>query len=446
MTFPAPWEGLHRMGLGKIPGRATAVGTLRFRQRFENRTALDFFNRSHQGLHLSSIGMGTYRGAADDATDRGYAETIAYGWRNGINVIDTAIRYRAMRSERLIGRLLGREIEAGRIQRDEVFVSTKGGLIGVPAGRNPADFISEEIVSKSGIPAAAIWRNMHCILPEFILGQIDASREHLGVECIDAYYVHNPELARHLFHEDQFWRMIAELFETLETQVSQNKIAAYGIATWMGLRRRAGSKPYLDIRRLLSTARAVGGGNHHFRYLMIPLNVGMPFVYNHPDLVPVSSRKYSSAIEYLSDQGLNVFTSASLYEGCLEKLVALARMMNLAGRKDSPNDEQPAGISLPVSENSIVQLFEVLLALRSNGMDIARELCRLADPGLGLYPNALNAVRSVTGVLSALAGMEQMDHIRGNMALAKLPRIEARAAGRFWQNLALPPEGKGCGA
>ena len=60
---------------------------------------------------LSSIGIGTYLGEPDAATDRGYAQAVVAAVEGGINVIDSAINYRFQRSERSIGAAL-RELTA----------------------------------------------------------------------------------------------------------------------------------------------------------------------------------------------------------------------------------------------------------------------------------------------------------------------------------------------
>src|SRR3990172_2895353 len=84
--------------------------------------------RVAHGLHLSSFGIGTYRGAADDIVDRMYNSAIQQALANGINVVDTARIYRGGRSERVVGEALASAIRAGIVKRDEVIVSTKGGL------------------------------------------------------------------------------------------------------------------------------------------------------------------------------------------------------------------------------------------------------------------------------------------------------------------------------
>jgi aryl-alcohol dehydrogenase-like predicted oxidoreductase len=93
-----------------IPGRATVDGTRRFAGRFG---AGDHFRPALGGLHLSSIGIGTYLGDADEATDRAYADAIARAVERGCNVVDSAINYRFQRSERAIGAALQRIVSSG---------------------------------------------------------------------------------------------------------------------------------------------------------------------------------------------------------------------------------------------------------------------------------------------------------------------------------------------
>jgi hypothetical protein len=57
-------------------------------------------------LQLSTIGLGTYLGEADVATDAAYREAISTALQRGCNVVDSAINYRFQRSERAIGAAL----------------------------------------------------------------------------------------------------------------------------------------------------------------------------------------------------------------------------------------------------------------------------------------------------------------------------------------------------
>ena len=65
---------------------ATPEGTGRYRHRFPNAASNHF--RNQQGLTLSSIGIGTYLGNANAATDQSYTESIIHAVKLGANVID----------------------------------------------------------------------------------------------------------------------------------------------------------------------------------------------------------------------------------------------------------------------------------------------------------------------------------------------------------------------
>src|ERR687885_441932 len=104
---------------------ATLEGTARYRERLKGHAAENHF-RLEQNLWLSSIGIGTYLGEADEATDERYAEAIARAVELGVNVIDTAANYRFQRSERSVGEAIARLVERG-FAREEVVVCTKGG-------------------------------------------------------------------------------------------------------------------------------------------------------------------------------------------------------------------------------------------------------------------------------------------------------------------------------
>src|SRR5271163_3821915 len=90
----------------RAPGCATPEGTLRYAARFQGRAAAGHFREIPGGLVLSSIGIGTYLGEADDATDGAYADAVVAAVKGGCNVLDSAINYRFQRSERAVGAAL----------------------------------------------------------------------------------------------------------------------------------------------------------------------------------------------------------------------------------------------------------------------------------------------------------------------------------------------------
>ena len=101
-----------------LPGHASHSGTARFCARFPKLNAAGHFRQSEHVPHLShlwlsSIGIGTYLGELDSATDQRYTEAVLAAIANGVNVLDSAINYRFQRSERSIG-----EAVAGAVAGD----------------------------------------------------------------------------------------------------------------------------------------------------------------------------------------------------------------------------------------------------------------------------------------------------------------------------------------
>src|SRR5579864_7220965 len=93
------------------PGHASPSGTAHFRARFPALALAGHFRQPASAqylsdLWLSSIGIGTYLGEPDAATDQRYTEAVAEAIGQGIDVLDSAINYRFQRSERSIGAAL----------------------------------------------------------------------------------------------------------------------------------------------------------------------------------------------------------------------------------------------------------------------------------------------------------------------------------------------------
>src|SRR6266446_2360058 len=94
-----------------LKGSATSEGTAAYRAAQGAGTANGHF-REWRGLSISSLGIGTYLGPDDDTTDTLYEAAVERAIVSGINVVDSAINYRGQRSERAVGRALGRLVGA----------------------------------------------------------------------------------------------------------------------------------------------------------------------------------------------------------------------------------------------------------------------------------------------------------------------------------------------
>jgi aryl-alcohol dehydrogenase-like predicted oxidoreductase len=234
---------------------ATIEGATRYSERFSAlREAL--FYREVCGLPVSSLGIGTYLGGDDDASDRAYTDALIAAGENGINFFDTAINYRNQRSERCIGAALK------QLQRDEIVVCTKAGFL--TPGAVPASLRPEDVVGR-----------MHSMAPDFLADQIGRSLANLNLETIDVFYLHNPETQLGFVARAEFDERIRRAFTKLEELVDQGKIRWYGAATWEGFRK----KDALSLPRMAEIATEAGGPEHHFRFIQLPFNLGMVEAY-----------------------------------------------------------------------------------------------------------------------------------------------------------------------
>lgn len=269
------------------------------------------------GVLLSSIGLGTYLGNEDSATDRGFEESIGVALRCGVNVFDSAINYRGQRSERAIGRALARAIREGGAARDEIFVSTKGGYLPHDAEdpRDPRRYILETFVESGLAPRSEIAPGGNCVAPGYLRDQIDRSRENLGLETIDLYYLHNVEAQRTSVDPAAFRQRLRVAADVLEEAAAEGKIGSWGLATWDGLRVPPEHPEHLSMKATLEIAGEAGGGRHHFAAVQMPFNLAMA------QAVAFSSQEAEggriSALAAAASLDLAVFGSASLLQGRL---------------------------------------------------------------------------------------------------------------------------------
>ena len=170
---------------------ASAEGTQRFvsrmRQEFStyNQTSYRYLNGTD--LMVSKVGYGSYR--VDQQVDE-HIESLEDSIRSGCNIIDTSSNYTNGASEILIGNVLTKMMNQGKIERDEIILVSKTGYI---QGDNLSQAIKRE---KTDQPWPEIVKYTdgcwHCIHPAFLIDQWDRSANRLQVETIDVYLLHNP--------------------------------------------------------------------------------------------------------------------------------------------------------------------------------------------------------------------------------------------------------------
>jgi aryl-alcohol dehydrogenase-like predicted oxidoreductase len=353
----------------RAPGCATAQGTLRYAARFQGRAAAGHFRDVQAGMVLSSVGIGTYLGEADEATDNGYTSAIVAAVEGGINVVDSAINYRLQLSERAVGAALRQLADKG-FPRDQIVLCTKAGFL-TPDGDMPEDaneYFAREYIEPGILRPEDIAAGCHCMTPRYLADQLERSRRNFGVDCIDVFYLHNPETQLSEVPRDEFRRRIAEAFKFLESAVGAGKIGAYGLATWNAFREESKSAGYLLLAWIEEIAREVAGAGHHFQFVQLPLNLAMPEALLRPN--QVVEGKTMAMVQAARALKITLITSAALLQGQLTK------------------DLPPyIAAALGTSKDSV---------------------------------SALQFARSVPGVTTALAGMSRVDHVRANLEVVGL--------------------------
>ena len=356
-----------------LGGAASVEGTAAFAGR-QQPIASEFYTEA-LGLTLSSLGIGTpHRHPA--GTDAAFHTTLTRALALGINHLDTAIHYHAQASERAVGQTVANAIETGLITRQEIVVATQGGV-------NPRDCENPTGGGASllaGIPADEVIDD-HCLHPLYIERVLARSRENLNLATVDIYYLREPE--RHLakVRKPVFYDRMRRTFKALEAARQRNEIGVYGVSTRQGLFRAPDHPKALDLRRLVDTARAVGGEWHGFRVVQFPLSL------THLAALTTASQR-------LADDTLTALAAAQALGLAIVGTGPLDRSRLL----EKPLPEATAALLDPQDERTPAQ-------------------------------TALHFARSC-GVHSTVVGMSSVPHLEENMAVAHWPRLDPNAVGQ----------------
>ncbi len=254
---------------------ASNEGTNRYKDRFQFKLHPTHF-RLHNDLWFSSLGTGIYLNEPDEGTASLCQEAVISALQLGCNYIDTSFSYKSLRSEQIVGQALGAAFARGIVSRDEVIVSARGGAIYFE-GEYPTDaaaFVRKNLIE--GRMAAADefahgWH--HCLSPRYLRHQFRQSLTNLGLGTLDIYFLHNPEVQRVERGPKTFAQRLMSAFIELEAQIETERLATYGLATIDGFRVRPDDPAYLSLEHLVELARDAGGSDHHFRYVSVPLNL-----------------------------------------------------------------------------------------------------------------------------------------------------------------------------
>lgn len=351
---------------------ATPEGTARYRDRLKSRSVDGHF-RHQQGLWMSSIGIGTYLGGDDEASDGAYTSAIAQAVKLGTNVIDTAINYRFQRSERAVGAALKQLFSSGQSSRDELIIATKGGFIPFEGHAPNSQEEMQAYFEKNFIQPGVLFREdivagCHSLKPRYLQNQLDRSLQNLGIEGVDIYYLHNPETQLSEVPRQEFYKRMLNAFEMLEKNVAAGKIRMYGTATWNAFRVASTAPDYMSLDEMVELAKTVGGDGHHFKVIQLPFNLAMPEAFGYWN--QRSKETQTSTLKYAEDLGITVMASASILQAQLAR-------------------------------------------------NLPPQIADLLDGNLETdAQRAIQFTRSTPGISVALVGMSQASHVEENLKLA----------------------------
>lgn len=358
-----------------IKGFASSEGTKKFRDNAIKKGKSYLHFKEFDDLILSSIGMGTYLGDLSKEDDIDIENALYESVKShAINVIDSAINYRAMKSEKSIGRSITRLVNDGIISRDEIFVSTKNGYI-TNDGDYPMldvwEYIQRMYISTGIIKAEDISSGYNVLNPAYIEKCIERSRFNLNLDTLDLVYIHNAfESWNQDVSKNKFFDMLAKVFEVYEKFRSKNKIRYYGMATWTCFRVGEENKEYLSLDEVYNIAKSIGGVDHGFRFIQLPYNLA-----------------YSEAL-FLKNQNV----------GNEKKLTILEAAKRLKIGVFS---------SVPLLQGKLIQT------------KIPDYSETLTDPIMKL----LQIIRSSPSIIAPLIGQKKMDHVNKNNKISEIPPL-----------------------
>jgi aryl-alcohol dehydrogenase-like predicted oxidoreductase len=351
-----------------ISGYATSEGTKNFSK--NSQVNLENF-KIFEDLHLSNVGIGTYLGNPDSQTDELVKNAVKQSVLSGVNVIDTAINYRAQKAERSVGKALSELIQEEKITRNQVFVSSKNGYVTNDADiqEDFMEYVMRELGKPGIVKEGDITSGYHCMTTAYLSDQLDRSLKNLDLECIDLMYLHNGiEGQIKDISKDEFLEKLKSVFELYEQKRDEGKIKFYGMATWECFRVKDNDPQHLSLEDIVQMAKKIGGDEHGFKFIQLPYNMN----YDQALLGKnqIIQNKPVSILESAVTLGIGVFTSVPFMQG---RLLAPGVMPEFSDLKSS---------------------------LR-----------------------ALQFIRSSPGVLAPLVGQKSAEHVSENLEIMKVPPL-----------------------
>jgi aryl-alcohol dehydrogenase-like predicted oxidoreductase len=119
----------------------------------------------------------------------------------------------------------------------------------------------------------------------------------------------------------RFRERLRDAFALLEERVAAGDVGRYGCATWAGLRSPPDARTHVSLAELVEIATEVGGDDHHFRVVQLPINLAMGEAIRQPtQLLPIKGKRAARLVPLLEAAaalGVSVVASATLMQAQL---------------------------------------------------------------------------------------------------------------------------------
>lgn len=371
-----------------IAGHATRGATENYATSFGAQCApghySDFLNLH---LKLSSLGVGTFPGAADDATDGAVAAIVERAVLAGINVIDTAVHYRYGRALAAVRAGLERAFAAG-VAREQVFVAVKGGFLLFPEGppANLEQWFDAHIAAR-GLGTRGDLAGAHLVAAPYLAWQLELARAALGLATLDAFLIDQPEVQVAALGKEKAQAKLARAFALLEQAVKDGRIRCYGISSFEALRVETDHALFQSLAALQGLAEGAARSvwqdaqaRHHLRIVQLPFNPAMT-------------------------EGFTRFSQAT-GQGNIASAVQAAHQL---------------------------RLYAMASHALGKGRFASEDPLAAGVPGLGnAAQRALQFARSTPGIGTALAGLSTQSHLEDLLAVARCAPLAREAYLRLY--------------
>lgn len=204
-------------------------------------------------------------------------------------------------------------MDNNQAKRENLFIATKAGFIPSDTSKSASPRrIAAEWAATYGaeFPSEEIVEGKHCIAPACLEMSIKASTENLGVKTIDLLYLHNvAEKQLPSMSLGEVMGRLKKAFKYLEKRRADGAIRFYGLATWSCFRVDVMDSLYMSLTDVVKLAEEVGGADHGFRFIQVPVTATMP------EAALETFQDGATLVEKAKELGVTVMSSRSVGAG-----------------------------------------------------------------------------------------------------------------------------------